>query len=104
VAEPEWSIAALDDIEQIAEYISSRNPGYGAVFVRKLVAAVEALSDFPRRGRQVPELSSEDFRELVFQNYRIVYRLIGQRIVVLGVWHGAVDLESRMEGRPWDLT
>jgi addiction module RelE/StbE family toxin len=104
VAEPEWALEALDDIDAIADYISSRSPGYGTVFVRKLLAAVESLSDFPLLGRRLPEFSSEDFRELIFQNYRIVYRLIDQRIVVLGVWHGAVDLESRLEDRPWDLT
>jgi plasmid stabilization system protein ParE len=104
VAALEWSIASLSDLDEIADFISSRNPGYGAIFVRRIVAAAEELTSFPLRGRRLPEQFPEEFRELIFQNYRIVYRLIGGRVVVLGVWHGAVDLEARLPGRPWDVS
>lgn len=104
MARLEWSVGALADIDEIAEFISSRSPGFGPFFVRRVVAAAERLGEFPRLGRVLPEHFPEGFRELVFQNYRIVYRHTGEQVVILGVWHGAVDLESHLRNRPWHIT
>ena|SRR5438552_6109017 len=104
MADPEWSLGALADLDSIADHISSSVPGYGPVFVRRIVQAAERLAQFPRMGREVPEVSLEDYREIVFQNYRIVYRLKEDRAVILGVWHGAIDLGPRLTERLWDVT
>ncbi len=55
------------------------------------------------RGRAVPEFAREDLRELIIQNYRVVYRVSNDRITVLAVLHGAMDLESARERRPWEF-
>lgn len=36
----------------------------------------------------VPELAREDIRELIEDNYRIVYQVLDDRIVVLTVFEG----------------
>jgi hypothetical protein len=45
-----------------------------------------------------------DVRGVLFQNYRIVYSVKGSGIVVLGVWHEAVDIRRRLRERLWDIT
>jgi hypothetical protein len=41
---------------------------------------------------------------LLFQNYRIVYRALGERVTDLGVMHAAMDLEQQAVRREWDVT
>lgn len=53
-------------------------------------------------GRRVPEAEEENVRELLFQNYRIMYRVEPQRILVLTVIHAARDV-SQKEPKPWDV-
>ena len=53
-------------------------------------------------GRRVPEAEEDNIREILFQNYRIMYRAEPQRILVLVVIHAARDL-SLKEPKPWDV-
>ncbi len=52
---------------------------------------VEVLEQFPFMGRMVPERRQHELRELIFKNYRIVYRVKeNQKLVqILRVWHTA---------------
>jgi plasmid stabilization system protein ParE len=56
VAQAEWSIAALLDIEDIANFLDRRSPHNARDFVRRLTTAINDLADFPERGRLVPEM------------------------------------------------
>lgn len=50
-----------------------------------------------------PALSDmESIREILFQNYRIIYRAESHRILILTVIHAARDL-SLKEPKPWEL-
>jgi plasmid stabilization system protein ParE len=46
------------------------------------------LEDNPNAGRMVPEISNPDIRELIFQKYRVVYKLKGKQIEILTVFEG----------------
>lgn len=59
------------------------------------------LKTFPELGRLVLESNMPDVRELVFQGYRIIYRLSKYRIDILTVLHGSRDL-SNPGNRPWE--
>lgn len=49
----------------------------------------ERIPDFPQAGRVVPEFAVDDVREIIETPYRIIYRILGDRIDVLTVMHGA---------------
>ena len=72
--------------------------------MNRVVAVVEHLRDHPELGRVVPEIADASYRELIFQNYRIVYRFVADQIVVLAVVDGAMDMERQIEERDWDVT
>ena len=55
-------------------------------------------------GRVVPEIGDASYREVLFQNYRIVYRYVADGVTVLAVVHGAMDMHRQIENREWDLT
>jgi plasmid stabilization system protein ParE len=47
---------------------------------------VKRLENFPESGRYVPELSArKDIRELVFKNYRIIYKMEKLTVYILTV-------------------
>jgi len=94
MAEVIWSPSALDDIDAIAEYISRDSADRAALFVARLIDAADRLARFPRSGRVIPEIASDDCREFVYTPYRIMYRIEGDRVWITGVVHGARDWRS----------
>ena len=58
----------------------------------------------PRCGRIVPELEDYGFREVVYQNYRIVYRLIegSEDVEILAVVHSAREI-NKVVRKEWEL-
>lgn len=71
----EWTEPALLDLESIREYIAKDSEYYAARFIARIIDAVETLTEFPLIGRYVPEAEDEKIRELLFHNYRIIYRV-----------------------------
>lgn len=53
------------------------------------VAAIERVGLFPESGRVVPEANDSALREVVYSNYRIVYRVTPEAVEVVAVYHGA---------------
>lgn len=98
----EWTQPAFLDLERIRDYISRDSEHYAVRFIEKIIEAVEGLEDFPRMGRPVPEAEDENIRELLLHNYRIMYRVETDRILVLTFIHGARDLNQR-KTKPWDI-
>jgi plasmid stabilization system protein ParE len=69
----------------------------------RIFDAIDRAALFPRLGRQVPEFEDEMLREIIFQNYRIVYRIDGERIGVVAVRHAEMDMRAEIERSQWDL-
>jgi len=70
--------------------------------VERIILAADRLADYPKVGRIVPETNDENLRELLYQRYRIIYRVKGDSIEMLSVIHGARDLEE-IEPAPWKV-
>ena len=83
-----WSPLAIERVTEIAEYIARDNPDAATRWVESAFAAVGRLSAFPETGRHVPEIPRADLREILFGNYRIIYRLGRAEVSVLTVRHG----------------
>lgn len=98
----EWTRPALLDLESIRDYIRRDSEYYATRFVEKIIEAVESLEKFPKMGRCVREAEEERIREVLLHNYRIIYRVDTDRILVLTIIHGARDLSQRRT-KPWDV-
>jgi toxin ParE1/3/4 len=83
-----WTERALSDLEAIADYISRDNPSAAARWVARLIEVAEKAASIPLAGRRVPEVGRDDIRERLLRNYRIVYRVTAERLVVLTVFEG----------------
>jgi plasmid stabilization system protein ParE len=104
VAELVWEVEAISDLDLIGDYIARQSPDYAPVYVQRVVDAVGRLEAFPLSGRVVPELSDGAIREIVFQNYRIVYEVNSDNVIILGVIHAALDFSGVARERGWYLT
>lgn len=70
-----WSDNALEDIEQISEFISKDSTDRAALFVGRLLDSTEQLSQYPNSGRVIPEVKNQDYREIIYGAYRIMYKI-----------------------------
>ncbi|WP_198243864.1 type II toxin-antitoxin system RelE/ParE family toxin [methane-oxidizing endosymbiont of Gigantopelta aegis] len=83
-----WSPLAIERVSEIAEYIAWDKPAAAEKWVNKIFRLVEILSKFPERGCIVPEIKNNNFREIIWGNYRIIYKLEKSTILILMVRHG----------------
>jgi len=71
-----WTEDGMKSLEEIVQYISKDSVYYASNFAKKILETIECLIDFPLMGRVVPEYDdNSDIRELIHQNYRIVYKV-----------------------------
>jgi len=104
MAEVRWTKPALDDLEDITEYISRDSKVYAERFAIRVIDAVKRLEHFPYSGRLVPEFNDENIRELIYGAYRVIYVVRGLICYVTAVVHGSRDILRRLETGDWDLT
>jgi len=83
-----WSPLAIEKAAEIADYIAKDKPSAAEEWLNTLFAKVERLEASPKIGRRVPEINSELFRELIYGNYRIIYRISKDQLAVLTIHHG----------------
>ena len=78
---------AIGRLTEIAKYIALDNPAAAERWVDKMFVLVEGLSDFPERGRKVPEIGDKLIREIISGNYRIIYKQENGEVLILTVRH-----------------
>ena len=81
-----WTKEAMINLQQIEDYISSDNPNAAIRLIDKLISLANDLSNFPQKGRIVPELSIDRIREIIYKNYRLVYVIKKSSITILTVF------------------
>jgi toxin ParE1/3/4 len=83
-----WLEAARADIDDIFRHIEAHDPRAADKVFGSIIAAVQALGDLPQRGRRGRWPGT---RELVVPRtpYVIPYRVRGEVIEILRVFHGA---------------
>lgn len=91
-----WTEVAIADVESIVDYVAIHDSLAAAEkLYDKLETAIESLVTSPGRSRVVPELRAEGlemYRELVVSKYRVLFRVRGRVVVLLGVLDGRRDL------------
>lgn len=96
-----WTFPALQDLDSLFEYIGRDAPVYAESYVQRIVDAVSRLEDLPHSGRKVAEAPQDDIREIIFEDYRIIYWIVSElRVDVLGIVHGSRDLRQ-VRNQPW---
>ena len=92
-----WTNVAENDLRNIIEYISVDNPQNALKILKKIKQTASNLYTFPERGRVVPELQDQgifQYRELIVQPWRLIYRIAEQQIYVLSVIDSRQNVED----------
>lgn len=89
-----WSPRSEADLKEIRAFIETDSPAWADLTVRRLVAAVERLREFPDSGRMIPERQSPELREVVSGNFRIVYRRKPNLVEIATVFRGSRDFSA----------
>lgn len=83
-----WSPLAVDRASKIADYIAQDKPSAAEKWINTVFSKVERLKSSPEIGRIVPAINNTQFREIIYGNYRIIYRIEKKRISILTIRHG----------------
>ena len=99
-----WTEKASANLQSIFQYIAKDSRLYAARYVKSLIRAAGKLENMPFCGRVVPELDNPELREVIYGNYRIIYRVVGkdQNIQIIAVVHGARELRPAIS-EEWEL-
>ena len=96
-----WSQEALADLVEIKDYIAQTSPQSSEAVIRAIEKSADALITFPYSHRQVPELFDPDRRETFVHRWRLMYRILPDRIRIVGVIHGS-RLLGNIDGRSFE--
>jgi toxin ParE1/3/4 len=85
-----WSDRALRSLAAIHERISAESEAATAHrVIDRILQRGDQLAAFPLSGRIVERYKRPGIRELIESPYRIMYRVSGQQIQVIDIFHSA---------------
>ncbi|MCP5206282.1 MAG: type II toxin-antitoxin system RelE/ParE family toxin [Hahellaceae bacterium] len=85
MAQIKWSEPAVEDLNEVAEYIVLDKPGAAKNLVQEVFKLVRRLKDFPESGKVHGELEDSRYREVIVGPCRVFYRVEGDIVFVLFV-------------------
>ncbi|HEX9732415.1 MAG TPA: type II toxin-antitoxin system RelE/ParE family toxin [Thermoanaerobaculia bacterium] len=78
-----------DDFLDIIDYIRRDRPMAAERFRQRAEKILSRLESFPESGRRIPEFPDLPHREVIVRPYRFFYRIAGETVWIVAVWHGA---------------
>jgi len=94
MAEIVWTEPALNELEEVAEYIAIDNLSAAKGLVQTVFDKVARLENHPESGRVPLELKGLNYREVVVPPCRIFYRSVGEQVFILHVMRQEQDLRK----------
>lgn len=97
-----WTEKSEKSLKAIYDYIYKDSKFYAGRFINSLIKSAEKLELFPLMGRVVPEFNNDGLRELIYYNYRVVYRVNLDLVEILLVINSAKDFEKSFK-KDWEI-
>jgi len=93
--EIEVAFRARDDLRGIYGYLVERSPGAADRLLARFSERFEELRRFPMLGRDRSELGAS-LRGLLVENYVVFYLVEAERVVIVRVLDGRMDMDREM--------
>ncbi|MFZ4745909.1 MAG: type II toxin-antitoxin system RelE/ParE family toxin [Sphingomonas sp.] len=91
------------DLEALHGYVKdNRSAEQADALLDQLLAAIETLETFPLRGSVPNELDAlgiREFRQILVEPYRLIYRVSGKTVFVMVIADGRRDMQALLERR-----
>ena len=94
-----WTQAAIEDLRSIRDHIADSSEDYAASTIDRIITTVDPLTDFPLMGPRIREYPRYGLRQVLAKPYRVIYRIKGTSLFIVGVIHGARELSKALRGR-----
>ncbi len=88
-----------DIVSHIAKHDSSQNAEH---VLGRILEIAESLSAAPTRGSQPKELrglGDQEYRQVFFKPYRLIYRVVEERVVIYLIADGRRDMQTLLARR-----
>ena len=92
-----WAGIADEDLKNIILYIAEDSPANARIIFDKIKEKASSLTQFPERGRIVPELQDQGiflYRELIVAPWKLIYRISDKKIYILSVLDSRQNVED----------
>jgi toxin ParE1/3/4 len=94
---------AIRDIEELYQYLEGHDAaGKAENVLTKIEKTCQSLSESPTRGvypKELLDLGIREYREIFFKPYRLIYRIIGDKVYILLIADGRRDMQSLLQRR-----
>lgn len=101
--EVELTQGAEDDLEGIHDYLSKhRSMEAAEALLDAFLDKIQTLERYPEQGSVPNELEAigiRDFRQVLLDLYRLIYRVIDSKVVILVIADGRRDMQTLLERR-----
>jgi toxin ParE1/3/4 len=91
------------DLEDIVTYIAKHDsPASAQHVLSRILEIADSLAAAPTRGSQPKELrglGDQEYRQVFFKPYRLIYRVVGQRVAIYLIADGRRDMQSLLARR-----
>ena len=91
------------DLEELYDYIAQHDSVEKAEHVLTRIEEIfNHLTAFPERGtfpKELLDIGIREYREVFFQPYRIIYRVLGERVYVCLIVDGRRDMQTLLQRR-----
>ncbi len=95
MAKINWTKEAEEWLKKIYDYIAEDNKNAAIKLINSIHQRVEILKDFPLIGQRLLDWPNRHIRMLLYGHYRIAYLVKDENTIdILGVFHGALNLEK----------
>ncbi len=91
-----WTQKGRQRLQQLYNYIADDQPANALKFIDQLTRCAESLAAHPRSGKIVSKYQRDDIREVYEGRYRIIYRILPDRIDILTVRHSGRLLPGKL--------
>jgi toxin ParE1/3/4 len=91
------------DLEELYDYIAAfDSPASADHVLDQLLKVTTSLASFPERGvypRELSVLGIREYRQVYFKPYRVIYRVMGERVLIYLIADGRRDMQSWLARR-----
>jgi toxin ParE1/3/4 len=101
--EVELTQGAEDDLEAIHAYLAvHRSAEAGESLLNAFLEKISTLERYPERGsvpKELEALGVRDFRQILLDPYRLIYRVTARKVIILVIADGRRDMQALLERR-----
>lgn len=91
----EWTDLAIQDLYLIKEHIAKDSVKNSNTIYDEIFKAFEDLGKFCKKGRIIPKIEKDFYREIFVASYRIMYKIDKNKVYVVAIFHMAKNFDTK---------